>query len=74
MYIYEIGLNAGIIWDILSEKGALSLDQLGNLTGLDQCFLSYSLGWLAKEQKVSFYEKRGKTYVALTERINEVYY
>ena len=54
MIKFDIGVNAGIIWHLLSEKGALTISQLNELTGFERQELMLALGWLSRENKVDF--------------------
>ena len=62
--ITKIGENAGAIWGALSN-GALDLKALKKATKLKNDELAYALGWLARENKLTFAEKEGEIVVAL---------
>lgn len=53
----RIGENAGKIWTLLYASNELSLKSLIEQTGLSENDLHMSLGWLARENKILFYEK-----------------
>jgi len=74
MYKNDIGINAGVIWRLLSDKGALSIRELGELTNYRESFIYLSLGWLSREDKICFLEKQGEVYVELTHSVTEMYY
>jgi hypothetical protein len=74
MYKTDIGINAGVIWRLLSEKGELSIREIGEYTHFNESFIRYSLGWLARENKIRFYEKEGMLYVKLEEAAHEWYF
>jgi hypothetical protein len=74
MYKNDIGINAGVIWRLLSDKGALSIRELGELTNYRESFIYLSLGWLSREDKIRFLEKDGAVYVELTHSVTEMYY
>ena len=74
MLINDIGLNAGTIWYLLHEKGALTIREIGEYTHLQESFIYYSLGWLARENKVRFFQKEDSVYVKLTENYSEMYF
>jgi hypothetical protein len=65
MYKTDIGINAGVIWRLLSDKGTLSIREIGEFTHYRESFLFLALGWLAREDKIRFYEKEGVLYVKL---------
>lgn len=50
----QIGENAGIVWRTLENKGSLSFEELQAETKLDQLQLFTAIGWLAREDKISF--------------------
>ena len=52
----KYGDNAGRIWSVLSEKGCLKKDDIITLTKLDEKDFHAGLGWLARENKVSFHD------------------
>jgi len=74
MYKNDIGINSGVIWHLLSDKGALSIREIGELTNYREAFILLSLGWLARENKIRFFEKNEITYVELIQNITEIYY
>jgi hypothetical protein len=49
MLKHDIGINAGVIWNLLNEKGALTERKIGELTGLKEVMITMALGWLARE-------------------------
>ena len=52
-----IGENAGIIWRTLENKGRLSYDQLQAETELEPAAMFAAIGWLAREDKISFLQR-----------------
>ena len=62
--IEKIGFNAGLVWAAL-ENGALALKALKKATKLKNDELAFALGWLARENKLTFAEKEGEIVVAL---------
>ncbi|MDR1552242.1 MAG: winged helix-turn-helix domain-containing protein [Prevotellaceae bacterium] len=70
----DIGINAGVIWRLLSDKGALSIRDIGEFTHCNEMFLFLALGWLAREDKIRFYEKEGALYVKLENAASEWYF
>jgi hypothetical protein len=74
MYKTDIGINAGVIWRLLSEKGKLSIREIGELTNFRETFLMLSLGWLAREDKINFVETREMLYIELSQPTVEMYY
>lgn len=66
-----IGENAGIVWRTLEKNGSLSFEQLLTETELDLTDLFAAIGWLAREDKISFNKENGITSVCLYQ---ETYY
>ena len=60
-----IGENAGQIWQLLKEKGEMQLVELLEISKIEESDLNRSLGWLAREDKIAFYEKNKKHMVLL---------
>ncbi len=60
----KIGENAGAIWAAL-QGGALTTKALKKATKLKEAELNLALGWLAREDKISFEENEADTLVAL---------
>ncbi|MDR0712714.1 MAG: winged helix-turn-helix domain-containing protein [Bacteroidales bacterium] len=74
MLKHDIGINAGVIWRLLSSKGALSIRQIGEFTHLEEKMIGLSLGWLAREDKIRFFEKNGVICAELIPAIPEMYF
>jgi hypothetical protein len=56
MLKHDIGVNAGVIWQLLFNSGALSIIEIAELTGYKAKMIMLSLGWLAREDKIRFLE------------------
>lgn len=74
MIKHDIGINAGIIWQLLSEKGTLSLKEIEYFTKFKEPILMLALGWLARENKISFIDTAPFMYIELSYPITENYY
>ena len=61
----RIGLNAGKVWRILNEKGELSMFELCRELGLTFEEVAVAIGWLARENKISFKEKDNMLFVKI---------
>ena len=61
----RIGLNAGKVWRILNEKGELSMFELCRELGLTFEEVAVAIGWLARENKISFREKDNVLFVKI---------
>ena len=62
----QIGQIAGKIWQILGERGQVNITQVPRILNEKNTFVYQSLGWLARENKIQYTTKSGKTYVSLT--------
>ena len=61
----RIGLNAGKVWRILNEKGEVSMFELCRELGLTFEEVAVAIGWLARENKISFREKDNMLFVKI---------
>lgn len=60
MDIARIGTNAGKVWNALKESGGMSISQVKKKTTLNDSETNMALGWLAREEKITF-QKKGKS-------------
>lgn len=65
MLIEKIGINAGLVWNVL-ENGEASLKAVKKATKLTEKDLNLALGWLAREGKIQFSEIEGEAFVRLS--------
>lgn len=70
----DVGLDAGKIWHLLSERGVLSIRKIGEVTHYRESFIFLALGWLARENKIRFFDKSGDLHVELNVPLSETYY
>lgn len=71
----DIGVNAGIIWHLLEEYRQLSIREIGEHTNYEEKLILFSLGWLARENKIVFIEgQHGDILVKLEFPSSEIYY
>ena len=47
------GVNAGIVWEALKEKGPCTIADLTRTTSLSREEVHGALGWLGRENKIS---------------------
>ncbi len=66
----EIGENAGKIWRALNEVRESSIESLADKLQLKEMDVTLSVGWLARENKIVFSEKDGKTLISNCESLN----
>jgi hypothetical protein len=63
----QIGQTAGKIWKVLKEKDALTPTQLSRAVKEKAAMVQLGLGWLAREDKVTFRKKGDKIFVSLVD-------
>ncbi|WP_372650829.1 winged helix-turn-helix domain-containing protein [Draconibacterium sp.] len=75
MYKQDIKINSDLIWNLLSDVNALSIEEIEELTGYNEKFIYMALGWLLKENKILLTEKHGTLYVeSLKSNYSEMYF
>lgn len=62
---YEIGSNAGKVWQLLCNNEKWEYDVLKCKSGLSEKDLSAAIGWLARENKIEFCQCGDKVYLFL---------
>jgi len=60
-----IGEDAGLVWNLLSKKGMLTIQELIRLTGYRESYIHLALGWLSRENKICYLEQDDNLMVAL---------
>lgn len=62
----KFGSNAGIVWNALNGNGEMNLKDVKKVTKLAEKDLYAALGWLAREEKITFSEDaNGDIFVVL---------
>lgn len=61
----EIGNVAGEIWNLLKERGELSISGVTAGVNVSQSTAYMGLGWLAREDKLEFVKKSRGVFVRL---------
>ncbi len=62
----KIGNNAGLVWNALIGQSAMNLKDVKKQTKLTEKDLYAALGWLAREEKITFSEDaNGDIFVVL---------
>jgi hypothetical protein len=54
----QFGYNAGLVWKTLNSNGPLNKKQLMDLTQLRNYEIHIAIGWLARENKISYEDNR----------------
>ncbi len=60
--VVHIGQTAGVVWQVLSDKGPLSMARLVKAVGEPRDAVMQAIGWLAREDKV-WIEDEGRSRV-----------
>ena len=68
----EIGAAAGAIWNVLNQKGELSLSQLKKESRCKSPVFDWGIGWLAREDKLVVSPKNKSFTVHLKGRAKAV--
>ena len=63
--VESIGTVAGLVWQHLSSHGAMTLSKLARDIDVPRDLVMQGLGWLAREDKIVFYEGKRSKMVAL---------
>jgi hypothetical protein len=61
----KIGNDAGRIWKVLDEQGSKSVKELKKLTKLVDKEIYAAIGWLAREEKLTFDKVEEELYLSL---------
>ena len=69
----KIGEMAGRVWKTLGEKEEVTVSKLPQILKEKGEIVFQALGWLAKEGKVDFHKKGGKTFVSLSHDEREIF-
>lgn len=64
----QIGQTAGAIWDALNGVDKMAISQLPKAIKQREAITYQALGWLAREDKVTYESRGNKTYVQLNSR------
>lgn len=63
--VESVGAAAGVVWHHLRENGEMTLSKLARDIDLPRDLVMQGLGWLAREDKIVFYEGKRSKLVAL---------
>jgi len=58
----QIGVNAGIVWQVLHRNAPMTYEDLVKECKLNLPDTAAAIGWLAREDKILFQEEGGKVY------------
>lgn len=63
--VSSIGIVAGIVWEYLSENGAVTLSKLARDIDAPRDLVMQGVGWLAREGKIDFHEGARSKLISL---------
>jgi len=69
----KIGEIAGKIWEILGEKGEMKISQLPGTMKEKGDIVYQALGWLAREEKIFYSQKKNHTFVSLSDKERDIF-
>jgi len=61
----QVGETAGAVYKLLESEGALTTAELKKRLNPKGDFLSYALGWLAREDKIEFVPEKKTVKIQL---------
>ena len=64
-HVAHIGETAGVVWQVLTTEGPMSMAKLVKAAGEPRDTVMQALGWLAREDKISIEEEGRGRIVAL---------
>jgi hypothetical protein len=68
-----IGEMAGRVWKTLGKKGRVDISKLPQILKEKGEIVYQGLGWLAREEKIVFHKKEGRTFTSLNPEEQEIY-
>jgi hypothetical protein len=68
-----IGKMAGRVWKTLGKKGQVEISKLPQILQEKGDIVYQALGWLAREEKIIFHKKEGRTFTSLNPEEQEIY-
>jgi hypothetical protein len=63
--VASIGTVAGHVWKYLNENGPVTLSKLAREIDAPRDLVMQGVGWLAREEKIRFYEGKRSKLVSL---------
>ena len=67
----KIGEMAGRVWKVLGERDSVAVSTLPQILKEKGEIVYQAVGWLAREDKIDFRKKEGKTFVSLSNEERE---
>lgn len=70
----DIEINAETIYHLLLDNCEWSIRQIEEITGYEERMIILAIGWLAKEDKIRFFEKDETIHIELAHRHSEMFF
>lgn len=70
----DIKLKSIQIWHLISKKGRISFKEIEALTGFSNLLISLALGWLTREDKITFVSENDTVYAKPANCPTDIYY
>ena len=67
----KLGEMAGRVWKVLGERDSVAVSTLPQILKEKEEIVYQAVGWLAREDKIDFRKKEGKTFVSLNNEERE---
>ncbi|MDD6211244.1 MAG: winged helix-turn-helix domain-containing protein [Bacteroidales bacterium] len=67
---FQTRVNA--VWQLISERGELSIQELTKLVNYKNLF--FALGWLCKENKILLRDEDGELFIERNTSVSEIFY
>ena len=62
----KVGETAGRVWEILKNKEKVEISALARMLKEKTVVVYQAVGWLAREDKISYHVKGNKIYISLS--------
>ncbi len=63
----QIGKTAGKIWDLLQKEDEIAISKFPKILNEKTQMVNQALGWLAREDKISYRQEANRTLVSLVD-------
>ena len=62
----KVGETAGRVWEMLKNKDKVEISALARMLKEKTVVVYQAVGWLAREDKISYHVKGNKIYISLS--------
>ncbi len=70
----NVGVHAGYVWNLLSKKGKMNLEDICKHVDCSDPLILMVVGWLLREDKIICEDNKGHIFVQLKSPSTEIYY